>query len=195
MAQVLLLHSVRGLRPFERSVADRLRAEGHEVLTPDLFDGEVPSTLEEGFALEEKLWPEPLLGRAQEAAERLAAEAVLAGFSMGAAVAAEIWDARPGAAGLLLLHGIGRPTGAVRPGTPVQAHVAEPDPHVPEAWIAECAGAFAEAEVDSEIFRYPRAGHLFTDPSIDDFDAEAAALLWKRASAFLASLRSAAPPP
>ena len=95
--------------------ADRLRAEGHEVLAPDLFDGEVPATLEDGLALEERLWPEPLIGRAQAAARRLPAEAVLAGFSMGAALAAQIWADRPETAGLLLFHGIGMPTGPVRP--------------------------------------------------------------------------------
>ena len=44
MASILLLHSVCGLRDFERSAADRLRAAGHDVATPDLFDGEHPAT-------------------------------------------------------------------------------------------------------------------------------------------------------
>jgi len=188
MAHILLLHSVRGLRDLERHAAERLRAEGHEVQAPDLFDGVVPATLEDGLALEESLWPEPLIGRAQAAADRLPAEAVLAGFSMGAALAAEIWADRPGTAGLLLLHGIGMPARPVRPGTPVQAHLAEPDPHVPEPWVADCARAMADAQAETEVFRYPGVGHLFTDPSIDDFDPEAAALLWNRATAFLAPL-------
>ncbi len=188
MAHVLLLHSVRGLREFERSAAQQLRAEGHEVLVPDLFDGVVPSTLEDGLALEETLWPEPLIGRARAAADSLPAEAVLAGFSMGAALAALIWADRPATEGLLLIHGTGMPTGPVRPRTPVQVHLAEPDQHVSETWIAECAGALEEAEVKAEVFRYTDVGHLFSDPSIEDFNAEAAALLWERATAFLAPL-------
>jgi dienelactone hydrolase len=186
MADILLLHSIRGLRDFERSAAERLRAAGHRVVTPDLFGGEVPATREEGFAIEERLWPEPLLGRARAAAEALPAEAVLAGFSMGAAVAAQIWADRPATAGLLLMHGLGEPPDAPRPGVPVQVHLAEPDPFVPEDGLAEWRAA--AGGVAAEVFRYPGVGHLFTDGSIDDYDAEAAALLWRRALAFLDGL-------
>ena len=41
MAHVLLFHSVIGLRPAVLTAAERLRAAGHTVLTPDLFDGVV----------------------------------------------------------------------------------------------------------------------------------------------------------
>jgi dienelactone hydrolase len=36
---VVLFHSVCGLRPAVRAAADRIRATGHEVAVPDLFDG------------------------------------------------------------------------------------------------------------------------------------------------------------
>ena len=188
MATVLLLHSVRGLREVERAAAERLRAAGHDAVTPDLFDGETAATLDEGLAIEARLWPQPLLGRAEAAAEALPPEAVLAGLSMGAFLATHLWERRPETAGLLLLHGLGQVPEAPRAGVPVQAHIAEPDAFAPEDEIAAWQVAAAGAGVAAELFRYPGAGHLFTDAAIADHDAEAAALLWRRATAFLDAL-------
>jgi dienelactone hydrolase len=38
---------------------------------------------------------------------------------------------------------------------------------------------------DAELFLYPGSGHLFADPSLDDYDEQAAALLKERTMAFL----------
>jgi len=38
---------------------------------------------------------------------------------------------------------------------------------------------------DAELFIYPGSGHLFADPSSDDYDEEAAGLLKERTLAFL----------
>jgi dihydrofolate reductase len=49
MAEVVLFHSVLGLRPGVIAAADRLRAAGHTVYTPDFYDGEMfddPSVFE-----------------------------------------------------------------------------------------------------------------------------------------------------
>jgi dienelactone hydrolase len=193
MATILLLHSVRGLRELERGAAERLRAAGHLVTTPDLFDGETASTLDEGVAIEERLWPEPLLGRAAAAADALPADAVLAGFSMGANLATQIWERRKATAGLLLLHGLGEIPEAPRAGVPLQAHLAEPDGFAPESEIASWQAMAARKRVSAEVVRYPGAGHNFTPPSLPDHDAAAAALLWERALAFLAALDERAP--
>lgn len=39
-----------------------------------------------------------------------------------------------------------------------------------------------------EVFRYPGAGHLFTDPGLADYDAEAAQSAWPVADALVAEL-------
>jgi len=44
---IMLFHSTYGLRPAVRAAADRLRAAGHEVWTPDLFEGHTFETVEE----------------------------------------------------------------------------------------------------------------------------------------------------
>jgi dienelactone hydrolase len=49
MAEVVVFHSVLGLRPGVLGAADRLRSAGHTVHTPDLFDGEVFDDLDDGM--------------------------------------------------------------------------------------------------------------------------------------------------
>ena len=48
--QVLLLHSAHGLRPATAEHADRLRAAGHVVHAPDLYEGVVLGDAAEGPA-------------------------------------------------------------------------------------------------------------------------------------------------
>jgi dienelactone hydrolase len=50
MAEVLLFHAALGQTPGFHAFADELRAAGHTVHTPDLFDGRTFATIEEGMA-------------------------------------------------------------------------------------------------------------------------------------------------
>lgn len=188
MARVLLLHSIRGLRDLERAAADRLRAAGHAVATPDLFDGRVAGSVEEGMAIAEDVGPEAAAARAAAAADWLPADAVLGGFSWGAFVACELLADRRDAAGLLLLHGLGPLPENLRPGLPAQWHMAEPDPYDDEAFLADWQVEARAAGLALDAFRYPGAGHLFTDPGLPDHDPDAAAALWRRVGDFLAAL-------
>ena len=188
MATVLLLHAVRGLKDYERAAAERLRAAGHAVVLPDLFDGAEAATLEEGMALKERVGWEAAVARAEAAAAPLAADAVLGGFSWGAAVAADLWARRPEAAGILLLHGLVEIPETARRGTPVQLHLAEPDPFEEEEFVGVVETEALRAGCVLETFRYPGAGHLFTDPALPGHDPAAAAVLWDRVEAFLDGL-------
>lgn len=97
--------------------ADRLRAAGHQVTIPDLYAGEVATTLDEGYALNERIgWP-VVERRARDAVRALPADTVLAGFSMGAAVVDTLLPDQPDTAGVLLLH-----TQAEIPATPGSAY-------------------------------------------------------------------------
>jgi dienelactone hydrolase len=105
------------------------------------------------------------------------AETVLAGLSMGASVAAALLGERPQAAGLLLLHNTGGgDAAAVRPALPVQLHIADPDTYQTTAEVAAWEQGMADADAAVQVFRYPGAGHLFTDPSLPDYDGQSAAL-------------------
>ena len=50
MAEIILFHHAQGLTPGVVAFADRLRAAGHPVHTPDLFHGRTFDTIDEGFA-------------------------------------------------------------------------------------------------------------------------------------------------
>ncbi|NES27287.1 dienelactone hydrolase family protein [Micromonospora terminaliae] len=186
MAHILLLHSVYGLRPAVLAAADRLRAAGHEVTTPDLYEVPAADTVDAGFALLEKVGRDTVLDRARAAAAALPPETVLAGFSMGAGVAGALLAERPEAAALLLLHGTGGDPASVRPGLPVQMHLADPDEYEPQDEVDDWQRAMTAAGAEVSVHRYPGAGHLFTDPGTPDHDAPAAAVTWDRVVAFLA---------
>ena len=57
---------------------------------------------------------------------------------------------------------------------PVQLHVADPDPFEPHDWLNAWYLRMGRAGADVEVFRYPGAGHLYTDPRLPDYDEEAA---------------------
>jgi dienelactone hydrolase len=83
MAEVLLFHHAQGLTPGVRAFADELRAAGHIVHTPDLFDGRTFQTLDEGVAYAAEIGFENIRERGIRAADDLPAELVYAGFSIG----------------------------------------------------------------------------------------------------------------
>jgi dienelactone hydrolase len=135
MAEVVLFHSVLGLRPGVITAADRLRAAGHTVHTPDLYDGEVFDDLDDGMRKEEALGYQEIARRAREAVAELPGELVYAGFSMGTVHAELLTASRPGALGAVLMHGA-EPVKALSEffgverwpeGVPVQVHYAAED--------------------------------------------------------------------
>lgn len=186
MAQILLLHSVYGLRPAVLAAADRFRAAGHQVSTPDLYGVSATESVEEGFALLDKVGRDVVVDRARAAAAALPPDTVLAGFSLGAGVAGVLLAERPEAAALLLLHGTGGAPESVRAGLPVQLHLADPDEYEPQDEVEQWRDAMTAAGAEMSVHRYPGPGHLFTDPDLPDYEALASALTWERALAFLA---------
>lgn len=106
MTDIILFHSVLGLRPIERHLAECLRACGHAVALPDLYQGAATDDLDEGFAIKARIGWGAICLKAREALASTPGDAVLAGISMGAGVVAEFWASRPLAAGVLLLHGL-----------------------------------------------------------------------------------------
>ncbi|MFI6767590.1 dienelactone hydrolase family protein [Streptomyces sp. NPDC050355] len=187
---IALFHSVCGLRPAVQAAADRLRAAGHEVLVPDLFDGRTAESVPDGILIKEEIGKEELLKRAITAVAPYSDRGlVYAGFSFGGSVAQTLALGDDKTRGLLLLHGTSDiAEGAVADDLPVQLHVADPDPYEPHDWLNAWYLQMRRAGADVEVFRYAGAGHLFTDPGLADYDAEAAESTWKVALGFLDSL-------
>ncbi|MFG3258858.1 dienelactone hydrolase family protein [Streptomyces sp. NPDC048172] len=186
MAHIALFHSVLGLRPVELLAAERLRGAGHEAVTPDLFDGETAPTLDEGFQLVERIGWEAMLKRARHALDHMPPETVLMGLSMGTAVVADLCPERPATAGVLLLHGAAELPAPVRPGLRVQLHAADPDDFAPAERVTALRQTAQESGAHLEIFRYPGAGHFYTDATLPDHDPTAAEQTWRRILDFLA---------
>ncbi|KDN20066.1 dienelactone hydrolase family protein [Amycolatopsis rifamycinica] len=185
MSDIVVFHSVLGLRPAELRFADRLRAAGHRVVTPDLYDGRTASALDAGFALKDAVGWETIAGRALDAVRELPAETVLAGVSMGAGVVQAVLPHRLGTAGVLLLHALGDLPAGIRAGLPVQVHVADPDPIAPPAQVAAWREAAARSGADARVYTYPGIGHFYTDEDGPEYDEAAAGLTGERVMEFL----------
>ncbi|MER7111461.1 dienelactone hydrolase family protein [Streptomyces sp. NPDC000229] len=190
---IMLFHSAYGLRPAVHAAADRLRAAGHHVHVPDLYDGQTADTVDEGMSIKDRIGKEELLKRAvMAAAPHSEAGLVYAGFSLGASLAQTMALGDEKARGLLLLHG----TSDIAPNAsvdelPVQLHVADPDAFEPHDWLNAWYLQMQRAGADTEVYRYPGAGHLYTDPDLPDYDEDAAERTWAIALSFLESLKSA----
>ena len=185
MSEVLLFHHAQGLTDGVRAFADELRAAGHLVHAPDLFDGRTFAALEAGMAFAEEVGFGTLIERGTDAANDLPAELVYAGFSLGVLPAQKLAQMRPGARGALLMQAaipLEEFGGAWPDGVPLQLHVMEGD----ELGDVEIARALAETVPEAELFLYPGDRHLFADRGLSDYDADAAALLIERALEFLA---------
>ena len=189
MAEILLFHHAQGQTEGFLAFADELRAAGHVVHTPDLYDGKTFAELADGVGYAEQVGFGVIIQRGAAAAEGLPAEIVYAGFSLGVLPAQMLTQTRPGAKGALLLHACVPPSEFDSPwpdGVPLQIHAMDAD-----AWFEEDIGS-ARALVDeienAELFLYPGDGHLFADSSLSDFDQEAAGLLMERVLAFLEAL-------
>lgn len=185
MAHIVLLHSVYGLRAVERAAAERFRAAGHDIVTPDLYEGQIAATIDHGFVLKDRIGWQVIVERAREAVRKMPASTVLAGVSMGAGVVGELLPDRPDTAGVLLLHGITGIPASARAHLPVQLHVADPDGFAPPAAVIAWENAAMDAGAAVGVFTYPGVGHFYTDASLRDHDEEAADLTWQRSLAFL----------
>jgi dienelactone hydrolase len=186
MAEVLLFHHAQGLTSGVLAFADELRAAGHVVHAPDLYDGKTFPDLEAGIGYAKEVGFGTIGERGRRAADGLPNELVYAGISLGVMPAQELAQTRAGARGALFFSAALPASefgGAWPPGVPLQIHMMEDD-----EWSLEDLPAAREL-VDSvegaELHLYPGDGHLFTDNSLPDYDERAAALVTQRVLAFL----------
>jgi dienelactone hydrolase len=184
MAELLLFHHAQGLTAGVLAFADELRAAGHVVHTPDLYEGRTFSDLDDGVTHAKKIGFDTVLERGRRAAEDLPNEMVYAGFSLGVLPAQMLAQSRPGARGALLCHAA-IPTaefgGAWPTGVPLQLHTMEDD----ELGDVDIARELTGTIDGAELFLYPGDEHLFTDSSLPAYDEKAAAQVAQRALSFL----------
>jgi dienelactone hydrolase len=192
MTQIVLFHSVLGVRAGVLDAAERLRADGHDVLVPDLYDGRVFDDYEPAMAFADELGSE-LFRRALAAVADVPDGFVAAGFSAGGGHAVYVATERPVSGVLLfseatLVEWFGAdarwPTGV-----PAQVHYTLGDPFREQEEIEHLVTDVESAGGRIEVFDYPGEGHLFTDASLPkEYDAESTELLWSRVLPFLRGL-------
>ena len=190
MAEVLLFHHAQGLTSGVRAFADELRVAGHTVHTPDLFDGQTFTSIEEGMAHIESVGFDELRARGVHTADDLPTELVYAGFSFGEMIAQQLAQTRPGARGALLFYSCIPISGEWAFGpwpedVPVQIHGMENDPIFVGEGDIDAAREIVETVEDAELFLYPGDQHYFADSSLPSYDPAATALLTKRVLEFL----------
>ncbi len=191
MAEVVLFHHALGQTTGLFAFADRLRETGHTVHTPDLFEGRTFDTLDAGVAHAfEELGPAEIIGRADRAVQKLPAELVYAGFSLGVVPAQKLAQTRAGARGAVLCYSclpVSEFGSSWPADVPVQIHGMDADPIFVAEGDIDAARAIVEQAPDAELFLYPGDQHYFADSSLPSYDAEAAGLLTERVLTFLAA--------
>ena len=168
MAEILLFHHAQGQTPGFLAFADDLRAAGHVVHAPDLYDGNTFDDLDEGVGYAKQVGFGEILERGRLAAEGLPERARLCRFlARRHARAAAGPDARGLQGSAAVLGGaacLRVRDGAWPPGVPVQIHMMEDDEWAEEDLPA--ARELVEANDGAELFLYPGDGHLFADSSL-----------------------------
>ena len=182
VAEVVVFHHTLGLTGPVRRFAGELRAAGHTVHTPDLYDGRTFETYEDGSAHSETLGgPMAIVESARAEVESLPSDLVYVGFSSGVLAAQSLAQTRPGARGAVLCYSAvalgewGDNWPATWPaGVRLQLHILEADEDY------EIAQGLATTVPGAELFVYPGTEHLFAEQ-----DEQAAALLRGRVLEFL----------
>ena len=189
MTELILFHHSQGLTGGVRAFADDLRAAGHTVHAPDLYEGRTFGELPEGIAHAQQVGFGTILERGRAAAEGLPDEIAYIGMSLGAMPAQMLAQTRRGARGAVLLHSCVHPSEFERPwpaDVPLQIHMMEDDElSLPPNEDLDVARELAATVADAELFLYPGDRHLFTDSSLPDYDERAAALVQQRVLSFL----------
>jgi carboxymethylenebutenolidase len=190
---VLLLHAWWGLNDDVVAYAEQLAAAGFAVAAPDMFGGQIASTIEEADRLsgssDDAAIQAITLATVDELAERRGPASKIAalGFSFGAAWA--IWA--PTRSDLVVATAVYYGTWVdeilVASHVPVLGHFAENDPYETAETVDAFEKGLRDAGRDVTIYRYPGTGHWFAEPSRDAYQPAAAGLAFDRTVEFLKS--------
>jgi carboxymethylenebutenolidase len=181
---VLLVHAWWGLNECFRALCDRLARESFLVVAPDLYDGDVASTIEEAEALSSALDQTEATTDVSAAFdflrdhENVAGGLGVTGVSMGVGYA--LWVVRNRANAVdatVLFYGNGGGEYADT-STAFLGHFAEHDVEALRERLQAGDGAVT-------FHTYPNTEHWFFESDRPEYDEEAAQLAWSRTVEFL----------
>src|SRR6202795_2728426 len=167
MTEILLFHHAQGQTRGFLAFADQLRAAGHVVHAPDLYDGKTFTDLNEGVGYAKEVGFGTIGERGRLSADGLPNELVYAGFSLGVMPAQELAQTRADSKGALLFSAACPASefgGAWPPGVPVQIHMMEDD-----EWALEdlpAARELVETVDAAALFLYAGDRHLLRDSTL-----------------------------
>jgi carboxymethylenebutenolidase len=190
---VLVLHAWWGLNEDIKNACDRLAALGFVAYAPDLYHGELATTIEDAERLSSDLDAARVQADISEAVDKLWSYAGtreqglrVVAFSLGVYFALTLSiDDPERVSAVVLFYGSGE-------GDLSQArasylgHFAEDDPYEPAEWVDSLENALRSAGRPVTFYRYAGVGHWFFEPGRAEAYNEAAAnLAWERTVAFL----------
>lgn len=188
MAQAVLFHHAMGITPGLTAFAGELRAAGHTVHTPDLFEGRTFGSIEEGVAHAQEVGFGQVIERGVRAVDRLPIGLVYGGYSLGVLPAQKLAQTRPGACGALFFYSclpVSEFGSSWPAGVPVQVHGMDADPYFVDEGDIDAARALVDGAEDGQLFLYSGDEHYFADSSLPAYDPDATALLTERVLSFL----------
>jgi carboxymethylenebutenolidase len=188
---VVVLHAWWGLNDDVVAFADRLAAAGFAVFAPDMYGGNVVSTIEDAEKMSGSINPAGAGGLALATVDRLAerlgpaSKLAMVGFSFGGAWTMWSPAERDRLVASVVYYGTLMGGSLARASVPVLGHFAENDPYETDESVAAFEAALRSAGREVVIHHYPGTGHWFAEPSRDAYRADAAELAFKRTVAFL----------
>lgn len=179
---IVMLHGDFGLTEWTRKQADRLAEKGYLVLALDLYDGELPKTIEDAHILERGLEDRRVLASIKAAVDHLESLSTarkgpigIIGWDCGGGYAldAAITDRRLKAAVMCYGRVTTDPKKLASLEGSVLALFGGKDEGIPPATIEQFKKAMAKAGKLASIHVYPECGNNFMDPGSPYFDGKA----------------------
>jgi carboxymethylenebutenolidase len=189
---VLVMHAWWGLNDFFKGLCDRLAGEGFTVLAPDLYGGQVATTIEEATTLSKSLDEQATMAMVQGAIDFLRSHPAVRGdrlgaigFSMGGYWVVLLSTLRPEAFGaVVVFYGAGEGDfGQAR--AAYLAHFCEEDEWEPREWVEKMEADMHSAGREATFHYYSGVKHWFFEADRLEHDPAAAELAWERTVEFL----------
>lgn len=188
---ILLAHAWWGFNDCFRDLCDRLASEGFLVVAPDLYDGDVASTIEEAEALASELDQTTAIKDVEAAFdflrnhENVSGGLGVLGISLGVGYA--LWTVRNRISEVdaaVLFYGNGGGQFA-ETSTAVLGHFAEHDEFDSERDVEALRERLLAGDGPVTFHRYSDTEHWFFESDRPEYDAEASQMAWSRTVEFL----------
>ncbi len=186
---ILVLHAWWGLKPFFKQVCDQLAEQGYVVLAPDLYQGNIASTIEEAQTFHDKFEGEFMGDTVKAAKDHLVSlrpgkPIGVIGFSMGAAWATMTMTKEPDIDATVLFYGSYSPDFS-KAKAKVLGHFSDNDEWEPLDGVRTMEQDMKNAGLDVMLHIYPDVHHWFMEEDRPEYNPNAAQLAWNRTIEFL----------